>query len=125
MPATINLNTFPGHIEEYDGSRSKIIEILGHELGRETVSVSTVAELRAAVQAFGVRLRATHPDASFMVGISVRAGQRKPNGYDWAYLSNGFGQDDFLRVIDKRTAAVAEPPRAAAAPGALATPSAA
>lgn len=38
---------------------------------------------------------------------------RKPNGYDTACLRNGFGQEDHLRVVDKRTA-----PAAAAVPSA-------
>lgn len=118
MPATCNLSALPGHIEEYDGGRSKVIELLGCELGREAVAVSTVAELRAGVQDFGARLQAVHPDASFVVTISIRAEQRKPNGYDQAWLSNGFGQDNFLRVVNKRTAAVAEPLGATATSGA-------
>ena len=115
MPATIHLSALPGHIEHDDRGRSKTVELLGREFGRETVCISTVAGLHDAVQAFGARVRAVHPDASFMVLISVRAGDRKPRGYDAAYLGNGFGQDDFMHVIDRRTTARAATPAAAAA----------
>lgn len=69
------------------------------------------------MQAFGQRVRAQHPDRSFQVSISMRKGDRKPRGYDAAYLNNGFGQEDCLRTVDKRrAAAMAELPDASAAP---------
>ena len=55
------------------------------------------------MQAFGAHIRAAHPDASFLVSVSVRKGDRKPNGYGTAALNNGFGQENFLHVVDKRT----------------------
>jgi len=103
MPATINLSTITGFIERGDHYDMKTLEITGTSLGRETVTVASVADLRTAVQAFGTRMRAEIPDASFLVSISIRKGSRKPNGYDKGYLNNGFGQEDFLRVLDKRT----------------------
>ena len=114
MPATINLRTIPGSIERGDRYDAQALDLFGPSLGQESVAVATVADVRATVQAFGARLRATHPDASFMVSVSVRKGDRKPRGYDAASRDNGFGQEDHLRVVDKRTApAVATAPSAA------------
>ena len=104
MPAMINLRTIPGSIERSDRYDAKTLDLFSPSLGQESVTVATVADVRAAVQAFGARLRAAHPDASFMVSVSVRKGDRKPNNYDAAIRSNGFGQEDHLRVVDKRTA---------------------
>ena len=103
MPATINLRTIPGSIECGDRYDAKALDLFGPSLGQESAAVATVTDVRAAVQAFGARLRAANPDASFMVSVSVRKGDRKPNGYDTACLRNGFGQEDHLRVVDKRT----------------------
>ena len=108
MPATIILRTVPGSIERGDRYDAKALDLFGPSLGQESVAVATVADVRAAVQAFGIRLRTAHPDASFMVSVSVRKGDRKPRGYDEATRSNGFGQDDRLHVVDKRTAPVAD-----------------
>jgi len=115
MPATINLSTVSGSIERHDGYTSRHMELCGTSLGRDTATVATVAEVRTAVQAFGQRVHAAHPDASFMVSISVRRGDRKPRGYDKAYLNNGFGQEDFMHVVDRRTKPAPEPSNAAAA----------
>lgn len=110
MPATINLSTISGSIERHDGYSTKTMKLLGSSLGRDTVTIATVADLRAAVQAFGQRVRAEHPDSSFQVSISVRKGTRKPRGFDADYLNNGFGQEDYLHTVDKRkAAATAEP----------------
>ena len=77
--------------------------MFGPSLGQESVAVATVADVRAAVEAFGARLHAAHPDASFMMSVSIRKGDRKPNGYDVGIRNNGFGQENHLRVVDKRT----------------------
>lgn len=103
MPATINLRTIPGSIGRGDRYDAKTLDLFGPSLGQESVAVATVADMHAAVQAFGARLRAAHPDASFMVSVSIRKGDRKPNGYDAAIRNNGFGQENHLRVVDKRT----------------------
>jgi len=103
MPAILNLSTTPGSIERRDRYSTKTFELLGASLARTSVAVATVADIRIAVQAFGHGVRAAHPDASFLVSILVRKGDRKPRGYDAAYLRNGFGQEDFMRVVDKRT----------------------
>ena len=107
MPVTITLGTIPGAIERGDRYSTKTMELFGPSLGREAVSVTTIEDIRAAVLAFGRHMRATHPDASFQVSISLRRGDRKPRGYDTAYARNGFGQEAFLRVVDKRAAPAA------------------
>lgn len=71
MPATINLSTVPGSIERGDRYDAKTLELFGPSLGREAVAVATSADVRIAVQAFGARVRAVHPDASFQVSISI------------------------------------------------------
>jgi len=109
MSATINLSTMPGHIEDCDGYRVKTMQLGGAPLGREAVTVSTVADIAAAVQAFGTRVRAVHPDSSFRVLISMKGSDRKPRGYDRAYLNNGFRQEDFLRVVNPLPQATAIP----------------
>ena len=101
MPVTITLGTIPGTIERGDRYSAKTMELFGPSLGRETVAVTTVDDVRAAVMAFGQRMRAAHPDASFQVSVSLRKGDHKPRGYNEAYARNGFGQEAFLRVIDK------------------------
>ncbi len=115
MPATIHLGTVTGAMERGDRYDTKTLEITGTSVGRETVTVASLADLRTAVQAFGARMRAEIPEASFLVSISIRKGSRKPNGSDKSYLNNGFGQDDFLRVLDKRTKPDAEPSDASGA----------
>jgi len=114
MPITINLCTVPGSIELHGSYASKTLEVFGGSLAQEAVAVTTVTDVRAAVQAFGQRVRAAHPNASFLVSISIRRGDRKPRGYDATYLQNGFGQEDFLRVVDKRPTPAAEPSNAGA-----------
>jgi len=53
--------------------------------------------------------------------MSVRKGDRKPRGYDVAYHGNGFGQEAFLHVTDKRTKPPVEPIDDAASAGAAAS----
>jgi len=115
MPVTITLSTVPGSIERGDHYSTMTFELLGTSLARTSVTVATVADIRIAVQAFGQGVRAAHPNASFLVSISVRKGDRKPRGFDAAYTGNGFGQEDFMRVVDKRTKPAAEPSDASAA----------
>ena len=103
MPATITLRTIPGCIERGDHCNATVLEPFGPSLGQVSAGVATVADVGTAVQAFGAHIRTAHPDASFLVSVSVRKGDRKPNGYVKAALNNGFGQEDFLHVVDKRT----------------------
>ncbi len=121
MPVTITLSTIPGSIERCDGYSTRTMQLFGPSLGREAVAVATVTDIRTAVQAFGQRVRAVHPDASFMISVSMRKGDRKPRGFDAAYARNGFGEEDFMLAVDKRTKPapeLAEAVSAASAPSA-------
>ena len=104
MPVTVTLATVPGKLTREDSYTSKTIELFGPSLAAETLTaVSTVPDIKAAVGRFGAKVRAAHPDASFYVSVRLARGQRKPNGYDAAACRNGFGQDDFMHVEDRRT----------------------
>ncbi len=103
MPVTIILSTIPGFIERCDGYSMRTMQLFGPSLGREAVAVATVTDIRTAVQAFGQRVRATYLDASFMISVSMRKGDRKPRGFDAAYARNGFGEEDFMLAVDKCT----------------------
>ena len=104
MPVTITLSTVPGKLTREDGYTSKTVELFGPSLAAETLTaVSTVSDIKAAVGRFGAKVRAAHPDASFYVLVRLARGHRKPNGYDAAASRNGFGQDDFMHVEDRRT----------------------
>ena len=104
MPVTVTLATVPGKLTREDSYSSKTIELFGLSLAAETLTaVSTVPDIKAAVARFGAKVRAAHPDASFYVSVRLAKGHRKPNGYDAAARRNGFGQDDFMRVEDRRT----------------------
>ena len=108
MPVTITLSTVPGKLTRERGYTSKAIELFGRSLATEVgIAASTVPDIAAAVARFGGRVRAEHPDASFYILVRLAKGHRKPNGYDAASKHNGFGQDDFLHVEDKRTKPVA------------------
>ena len=122
MPVSITLSTVPGKLTRERGYTSKIVELFGQSLATEAGSVvSTVPDIAAAVARFGARVRAEQPDASFYVLVRLAMGHRKPNGFDAASKHNGFGQDDFLHVEDKRPQPVA-PVDAPASPIALTTP---
>lgn len=113
MPVTLTLSTVPGTLIREDRCTSKTIELFGPSLGSETLTaISTVPDIKAAVTRFGARIRAEHPEASFYVSVQLAKGCRKPNGYDTASSCNGFRQDDFLHVEDRRT----RPTELAAAP---------
>ena len=104
MAITVTLSTLPGSLTREDRYTSKTVELFGTSLGREILpAIRNVADIKAAVAAFGARMRAEHPDASFYISVSLARGCRKPNGYDDASRVNGFGQDDFMHVQDKRT----------------------
>ena len=103
MPVTVTLSTVPGKLTREDGYTSKTVELFGPSLAAETLTaVSTVPDIKAAVARFGAKVRAAHPDASFYVSVRLARGHRKPNGYDAAASRNGFGQDDFMHVEDRR-----------------------
>lgn len=117
MPITIQLRTIPGRIERHDGYDVKSLEPFGPSLGQGSATVATVADVRGAVRAFGARVRAAHPDASFAVSVSLQKGGRKPAGWDKAARNNGFGQEDRLRVVDARPVRDAGSPKPVGAVG--------
>ena len=67
--------------------------------------ITTVADVRTAVERFGDRLRADHPDASFAISVTFKRGDRKPRGFDDACKNGGLGQHAFMHVVDKRSTA--------------------
>ena len=107
MPATLNLTTMPGSIEHHDKYSSHLVQLGAGSLGRESVVVTTVADVRIAVKRFGDHMHAEHPDASFAISVTFRKGDRKPRGFDDAHKNGGLGQHAFMRVVDKRTTAAA------------------
>ena len=103
MPATLNLTTMPGSIEHNDGYSSHTFDLFGGSLGRESVVIATVADVRTAVKRFGDRMRADHPGTSFAISATFKKGNRKPRGFDDARKNGGLGQHAFMHVVDKRT----------------------
>ena len=122
MPVTLQLSTMPGAIERYDTYSTQVLEVFGDSLDRQSVVIAKIADIRPAVRAFGATVRAAHPDASFLISVRTKQGERKLRGYDAAERRNGFGQGDFLHVMDRRTKphAAAETPIAAPLPSAAA-----
>ncbi len=51
---------------------------------------------------FGERVAGQHPERSFLVLVSVAKGSRKPGGFDAADKRDGFGQDHWMKTIEKR-----------------------
>ncbi len=110
MAITITLSTVPGTLNHEDYGTSKTISLFGPSLGTETLAaLTTVADIKAAVARFGARIRAEHPEESFWVSVRLAKGNRKPNGYDAISRGNGLGQEDFMRVTDRRTTPPAPP----------------
>ena len=108
MPVTVTLSTVPGSKSLEDYGISRTMDLFGASLGHEVLpAVANVDGIKAAVARFGARTRAEHPEASFYVSISLATGQRKPNNFDAACRNNGLGQEDFMRITDRRTRAVA------------------
>ncbi len=101
MPVTVTLSTIPGALTRERGYTTKTIDLFGPSLAREALTaISTVPDIRAAVARFGARVRAEHPNSSFYVSVQLAKGHRKPSGYDAASNRNGFGQDEFMHVLD-------------------------
>lgn len=98
MPVTVTLTTCPAHLIVRPGHTLKILDVFGKALAAETLhSVSTVADITAAVARFGAKLRAAHPEVSFLVLVHLADGDLKPAGFDAAQRGNGFGQDNFMQ----------------------------
>jgi len=104
MAVTLTLSTPPATAAREKHGTSMSLDLFGPSLGAETLrAVSTVAEVKGAVARFGAKIRAAHPEASFYVSVSLAKGSRKPNGYDAARRGNGLGQEEFVRITDRRT----------------------
>ena len=108
MPITLTI--MPGHREKSPGYAGKVLELFGPALGRETVSVEPKVTAIAAVTDLSKRMHEANPDASFQVLVSLRRGQRKPNGFNSALIRNGFGQDNYLRLVSEPADHDAQPP---------------
>jgi hypothetical protein len=104
MPATIIITVVPGHLEAGRGYTSKVVEILGWELGSDRKLIRTVADARAEIAAFGERVRNAYPDASFAILVSVARGDRKPRGFDAAHRNGELGEDAFLLLREREAA---------------------
>ncbi len=104
MAVTVTLSTVPATAAKEKYGTTLSLDLFGPSLGTEILpAVSNVAEIKAAVARFGAKVRAAHPEVSFFVSVSLAKGSRKPNGYDAARRGNGLGQEDFVRVTDRRT----------------------
>lgn len=107
MPVTIKLTTMPGTKERARGYMTSTVDLFGPSLGLEQVTVQRTDQVATAVRAFGERVRAEHPDASFKIRLRVAKGQRKPPGYDAAEKAGAFGTDAFMHVVEDRATALA------------------
>ncbi len=104
MAVTLTLSTIPATAAREKYGTTMSLDLFGPSLGTETLpAVSNVAEIKTAVARFGAKMRAAHPEASFYVSVSLAKGSRKPNGYDAASRGNELGQQDFVRITDRRT----------------------
>lgn len=107
MPVTIKLTTMPGTKEQGPHYTTRTFDLFGPSLGLEQITVQRTDQVAAAVRAFGERVRAEHPDASFTILLRVAKGQRKPPGYDAAEKAGAFGEDAFMQVVEDRSTAFA------------------
>lgn len=98
MPTIIRLTTMPGKIRKGRHCEALVLDLLSGSLGQEDITIRKPAEVAPAVRAFGERIRAAHPDASFKINVSVRKGQRKPPGYDAAEKAGHFKDRAFMHV---------------------------
>jgi hypothetical protein len=101
MPCTITLTTLPATRRIWRGGVSTAYSLSAPILARETIVFHRIGDIAAEVKAFGDRVRARAPDASFIVNLSVAKGHRKFPGYDAANRAGTFGQDAFIHLIDE------------------------
>ncbi len=108
--AIFSLTALPSHHEQDYGRPYKItvVELLGTSLGRIRVEAKTLIEIAGLVKTFGDEVAKQHPEASFMVSISVAKGSRKPNGFDDADRRHQLGHDTWMKTIYKGGPAEAE-----------------
>ena len=99
MPTAIRLTTMPGKIRKgtpRQCPRAGSVRRLARP--RRHHDPQARREVAPAVRAFGERIRAEHPEASFKILVSVRKGQRKPPGYDAAENAGEFKDRAFMHV---------------------------
>jgi hypothetical protein len=101
MPCTFTLTTLPATHRLWRGGVSTAYSLTAPILAREAIVFHRLGDIAAEVKAFGERVRARAPDASFIVILSVAKGHRKFPGYDAADRAGTFGQDAFIHVIDE------------------------
>jgi hypothetical protein len=105
MP-TLCLSAHPAHLIRRGTQDVPIMEGCGRETARDETQVTGLAEVTAAIAAFGARVRGAAPGTSFRVSITLQADGRKPRGFNAAYLDGSLGH---LAFLYRRDAAVAVP----------------
>ena len=95
--ATIILSACVGYRTRHSGYET-VTSLPFHRIGeRETIEAANLTAVRCAVAAYGARLQAEHPDASFLVLVSVARESRKPNGFDATRRNGGFACNAWLK----------------------------
>jgi len=99
----------PGTIQKGRHYDALVLDLFGASLRQEDIPVRTSADIAPAVRAFGERIRAEHPDASFKIIVTVRKGQRKPPGFDAAARAGTFKDTAFINLETEDEPASAKP----------------
>ena len=95
--ATIILSACVGYRTQHSGYET-VTSLPFNRVGeREAIEAVNVTAIRCAVAAYGARLQVAHPDASFLVLVSVASGSRKPNGFDATRRNGGFCCNAWLK----------------------------
>ena len=102
--ATIIMSAIPGHREPVSGSGFSVtvLQIMGERLGHDRGEARSLDQIKALVKGVGERIAEQHSERSFLVLVSVAKGSRKPGGFDAADKRNAFGQDHWMKTIEKR-----------------------
>jgi hypothetical protein len=101
MPCTIILTTLPATRRLTRAGVETAYNLSAPTLANETIVFHRLGDIAAEVKAFGERVRACAPNASFIINLRVAKGHRKFPGFDAADRAGTFGQDAFLHVIDE------------------------
>ena len=115
--ASFTLRAYPAWRYRDSHGRSTLSRPFESIGAAQKIEARNVAAIAAAVTVFGKQIHADAPDASFGIAVIIGRGGRKPNGFDAAYLRNGFGQDGWIEMRDyegKPVPVVAAPPAIAA-----------
>ncbi len=72
------------------------MEGCGRETASDETQVTGLAEVTAAIAAFGARVRGAAPGTSFLVSVTLLTDGRKPRGFDAAYLDGSLGHLAYL-----------------------------